>query len=313
MAKARKAEHQELVNAFAPTERRHQKTVDVHAAGPLLKAGQSQLMKLVRSQWIDLHSKGTWRAWDPKLAGSAGASLNHCFATLNATSARTGRPTTELIPQAGTVESVLVSALTFPLGGGLVLDPKVVLTEGFFDPNGPIYLALPDFLAPRALTGRSRLPKTQLCRLFIPKAESCEQLSVQVAQLVEQVVWDLVEPRGITDTNAGGITGTEQDGSCAPVVVKATTRRQRKRIVAMRREAQAAALRDAAMNEGSALALPSDSLASFGPPGQGASPATAAAAAAAAARTACWRYRQHRWKRCCRRRRSSASHVEGAV
>jgi len=105
-----------------------------------------------------------------------------------------------------------------------------------------VHSSLPDFLGDPTRTGRGRLPQWRLRECFAPAAETWLDLSKQVARLVEQAAWLLLErAENVKPQEVAGDVEVEPelhekaDGSS-----KGTTRRQRKQAVARRRDALAA-------------------------------------------------------------------------
>lgn len=124
------------------------------------------------------------------------------------------------------------------------MDPELAMAPDFFSPDGPVLLSLPDFLGDPARTGRARLPAWQLSCVLRPRAESWHQLAGQVARLVEQLAWSLVEPECPAPLTAAPVP---EDGPAPDNVVeesatpkrKGLCRRQRQRAAAQRAAAAA--------------------------------------------------------------------------
>lgn len=222
-----------------------------------------ELLGCLRTAWLRAHTGGgqgplAHPLADPCLVANAASALDGLVAGLEEAAAQAGVAAAALLPQSRAC--ALAAALDFPPGGHLALDTEVTLASSFFDVDGPVRAALPDFLGDPVRTGRRRLPPQRLGECFMPQAASWMELSVQVAQLIEQAAWLLLEPEAAKEEQAvpelprhlgvGG-DGVElaafgaEAGQMVPTDVLearrrvkggATARRQRRRAVQGRRE-----------------------------------------------------------------------------
>ncbi|CAK0829798.1 unnamed protein product, partial [Prorocentrum cordatum] len=196
-------------------------------------AASAEPLSDLRTAWAEACCRGDLCFRDPQLAALAASAVG-----------RLGRPPAAAAHSGARPSHALAAALVFPPGGGVALDPELALAPDFFELGGLVRAALPDFLADRAWTGRIRLPSWRLAELLQPPAESWQQLAGQVAELVEQVAWLLIDPMGRESKRqiaslsqpvaALGDAQAAEHGGCP---AKTATRRQRKRAVAIRREA----------------------------------------------------------------------------
>lgn len=201
-------------------------------------------LQCLRPAWTEMHRFGPLIFRNPAIVAAAKLSLVRLTSEAHSAAGRTGVSAEALQPRSGAC--ALAHVLRFP-PGGLAVDPVAALETNFFDIGGMVLLALPDFLGSPKLTARPRLPPDRLCETLQPPATTWAHLARQVAMLLEQAAWGLLdavdksscEPSGERDTQEQADTLREGDLEVHPKSTAAQeSRRRRRRAAAERRKAQ---------------------------------------------------------------------------
>ncbi|CAJ1359725.1 unnamed protein product [Effrenium voratum] len=191
---------------------------------------QRTRLEALKLAWRRAHEAGAPCFTSPRLVAAVAGALDDLETGLRQAAASANVTPVALLPQSKAC--ALGTALCFPPGGGVAIDPDQALAPDFFAADGPVLSALGDFLKDLAVTGRPRVPLDQLQDLFHPRAESWAQLSTQTAMFLEQVAWIMLDAEAEAESAAQVLV----DSTCVPAR-KAPSRRQRQKEKARQRQA----------------------------------------------------------------------------
>lgn len=252
-----------------PSQRRARKPSTAAGAEVpgIIERVDSRFVEL-QAAWEKAHREGAPCFTQPQLVAAIADSVDFIENGLRAAAQQAGVSPVALLPRSGACS--LATALSFLPEGGVMIDMDTALASDFFAHDGPVRSAMPDFLGDPAVTGRAKLPPSQLHEVFLPRAANWFHLSLQTACFVEQLAWLLLDPQPTSSQAAADSSNVpaepepaqsqcalaaaadamaEELASSAEAVKPAKpTRRQRQKEAARRKLAEAATAAASAAN-----------------------------------------------------------------